>query len=354
QDACDLWSGRWMEDRGKKPVYNSSTCPMLMPTEDCRGNGRPDQNYVSWRWKPWGCQLPDFNGELFFRLLRGKTIAFVGDSLARNHMESLLCTLWQTEVPENRGSKRMHEWCFRAHSVTIIRIWSAWLVNVSSDAFDFAPANLTKLHLEQADMAFIDVLPRLDVLVISCGHWFTKQAAFVRGGRLVGGQLWGDRHLPSPPLSSSDAFSIAMKTALTAITGHAQYKGLTILRTYSPDHYQRGAWNTGGSCSDKVRPLNVSQILRSPYTDLMRRHQLEAFAAAQQYIKNSSKLRLLDITPVFAFRADGHPGVYKVTKHGLHGTPPSQDCVHWCMPGPIDTWNDLLLELLKRELLIST
>ncbi|KAH7284654.1 hypothetical protein KP509_34G064800 [Ceratopteris richardii] len=254
----------------------------------------------------------------------------------------------------------MQKWCFHAHSVTLIRVWSAWLVNVSSDAFDFAPANLTKLHLEQADMAFMDVRPRFDVLVISCGHWFTKQAAFVRGKKLVGGQLWGDLRLPSPPLSSSDAFSIAMTTAITAITGHAQYKGLTILRTYSPDHYEGGAWNTGGSCSDKVRPLNVSQILHSPYTDLMRRHQLEAFTAAQRNIKNSSKLRLLDITPVFAFRADGHPGLYstrepKVRKLGLHDKPPSQDCVHWCMPGAVDTWNDLFLELLKRELLtIST
>ncbi|KAH7282449.1 hypothetical protein KP509_35G031000 [Ceratopteris richardii] len=355
-DACDLWSGRWVEDRGKKAVYNSSSCPVLTPTQDCEGNGRPDQAYISWRWEPWGCQPPEFNAELFFRLLRGKTIAFVGDSVARNHMEALMCILWQTEVPENRGSKKMQKWYFRAHSVTVIRIWSAWLVNVSIDAFDFAPADLVKLHLEQADTAFMDVLPRLDVMVISCGHWFAKKAAFVRGGRVVGGQLWGDRRLPSPPLSSSDAFSIAMETALTAIAGHAQFKGLTILRTYSPDHYEGGAWNTGGSCADKVRPLNTSEIVHNPYTDLMRRHQLEAFTAAQLHIKNSSKLRLLDVTPVFAFRPDGHPGPYrsrglKVNEFGVHGKLPPQDCLHWCMPGPIDTWNDLLLELLKRELL---
>lgn len=24
-------------------------------------------------------------------------------------------------------------------------------------------------------------------------------------------------------------------------------------------------------------------------------------------------------------------------------------CVYWCLPGPIDAWNDLLLEMLRRE-----
>uniref|UniRef100_A0A0A9HQF3 Trichome birefringence-like C-terminal domain-containing protein n=1 Tax=Arundo donax TaxID=35708 RepID=A0A0A9HQF3_ARUDO len=24
------------------------------------------------------------------------------------------------------------------------------------------------------------------------------------------------------------------------------------------------------------------------------------------------------------------------------------DCVHWCLPGPIDTWNEILLQFVKR------
>jgi len=25
------------------------------------------------------------------------------------------------------------------------------------------------------------------------------------------------------------------------------------------------------------------------------------------------------------------------------------DCVHWCLPGPVDTWNEFLLQMLKME-----
>ena len=26
------------------------------------------------------------------------------------------------------------------------------------------------------------------------------------------------------------------------------------------------------------------------------------------------------------------------------------DCLHWCLPGPIDTWNEIFLEMMKKWL----
>ncbi|CAI0451216.1 unnamed protein product [Linum tenue] len=46
-------------------------------------------------------------------------------------------------------------------------------------------------------------------------------------------------------------------------------------------------------------------------------------------------------------RPDGHPSSYghlpdaNVTLYN--------DCVHWCLPGPIDTWSDFLLQTLRME-----
>lgn len=68
------------------------------------------------------------------------------------------------------------------------------------------------------------------------------------------------------------------------------------------------------------------------------------------------KLKMMDITEAFGYRHDGHPGPYrnpdpnKITKRGPDGRPPPQDCLHWCMPGPVDTWNDMVLELIRRDL----
>lgn len=77
------------------PLYTNNTCPVLSQMQNCQGNGRPDKDYEYWRWKPSQCDLPRFDGKKFLELMRGKTLAFVGDSVARNQMESMLCILWQ-------------------------------------------------------------------------------------------------------------------------------------------------------------------------------------------------------------------------------------------------------------------
>eukprot|EP00249_Psilotum_nudum_P022008 c28336_g3_i1 orf=153-1802(+) len=350
---CDLFKGEWIPDPAG-PLYRNDSCPILSQSQNCQGNGRPDKGYENWRWHPRDCDLSRFDAAAFFRVMSGKTLAFVGDSVARNQMESLMCILWQVETPKNIGNKKMQRWFFRTHSVTIIRIWSAWLVHTSTAAFQFAPENLTKLYLEEPDESFMNYLPKFDVLVLSSGHWSTKQTAYIWKDKLVGGQLWWDKKYPLK-MKNVDAFAITIHTGLKAIVSHSEYKGLTILRTYSPDHYEGGAWNAGGSCTGKTQPLKDSDVAFNSYTELMRKHQLQAYEEAKHNISNSSKLRLMDITPVFNSRADGHPGPYrntdphKVTKRGPKGQPPPQDCLHWCMPGPIDTWNEFLLEIIKQE-----
>jgi len=91
---CDLYHGEWLYDPGG-PLYTGSTCPILTQMQNCQLNGRPDKEYENWRWKPSQCELPRFNAAKFLELMRGKTLAFVGDSVARNHMESLVCLLWK-------------------------------------------------------------------------------------------------------------------------------------------------------------------------------------------------------------------------------------------------------------------
>lgn len=95
--GCDLYRGSWFYD-SSGPQYTNNTCPVLTQMQNCQGNGRPDKEYENWRWKPLQCDLPRFDAKKFLELMRGKTIAFIGDSVARNHMESLLCILWQAII----------------------------------------------------------------------------------------------------------------------------------------------------------------------------------------------------------------------------------------------------------------
>ncbi|KAI3411265.1 PMR5N domain-containing protein [Psidium guajava] len=353
--GCDLYHGSWFYD-SLGPSYTNNTCPVLTQMQNCQGNGRPDKEYENWRWKPSQCDLPRFDAKKFLELMRGKTLAFIGDSVARNQMESMLCILWQVEVPKNRGNRRMQRWFFRSTSVMIVRMWSSWLVHQSSEAIDFAPEGVVKLHLDVPDKNIMDFLPKFDVVVLSSGHWFAKQSVYVLDNKIVGGQLWWPDKSRDMKVNNIEAFGISVETIISAIVTHPNYTGVAILRSYSPDHYEGGAWNTGGSCTGKVRPLAAGELVENGFTNIMHEKQVTGFYRAMKKASNKSKMRLMDITEAFGYRHDGHPGPYrspdpnKITKRGPDGRPPPQDCLHWCMPGPVDIWNELVLEIIRREL----
>ncbi|MCO5554057.1 hypothetical protein L7F22_007583 [Adiantum nelumboides] len=92
---CDLSQGEWVPDPAP-PLYTNNTCRYIQDSlQNCLGNGRSDSSYLHWRWKPSECDLPPFDPAFFLDVMRGKRLALIGDSLARNHMESLLCSLTQ-------------------------------------------------------------------------------------------------------------------------------------------------------------------------------------------------------------------------------------------------------------------
>nr|XP_043611916.1 protein YLS7 [Erigeron canadensis] len=352
--GCDLYHGKWVYDSAG-PLYSNNSCPVLSQMQNCQGNGRPDKDYENYRWKPTECNLPRFDPKGFLDLMRGKTLAFIGDSVARNQMESMLCILWQAEVPINRGNKRMQRYYFRSTSTTVIRIWSSWLVHKTTEKFDFAPDGVDKLHLDAPDENFMDVIPSIDVLVLSSGHWFAKRSVYILNNEIVGGQLWWPDNSRKKKIDSTEAFEISVATIITSLVTNPDYKGLTVVRSYSPDHYEGGAWNTGGSCTGKVKPAVDGNLVESGFTNTMHDKQVSGFNRATKNITNKSRVAFMDITKSFAYRHDGHPGPYrsldpnKITKRSADGRPPPQDCLHWCMPGPIDTWNEFLLETIRRD-----
>ncbi|XP_061339040.1 protein YLS7-like [Gastrolobium bilobum] len=352
--GCDLYHGNWIHDP-LGPLYTNNSCPVITQMQNCQGNGRPDQDYENWRWKPFQCDIPRFDPKKFLQLMRGKTLAFIGDSVARNQMESMLCILWQVEVPKNRGNRNMQRYYFRSTSVMIVRIWSSWLVKQISEPFDFAPAGVDKLHLDAPDEKLMEYIPKFDVVVLSSGHWFAKKSVYILNNEIVGGQLWWPDKSKPKKVNNVHAYGISVETILTALVTHPNYTGLTIMRSYSPDHYEGGAWNTGGSCTGKVKPLTLGELVENGHTNTMHEQQVTGFNRAMKKATSRSKLRLMDITEVFQYRHDGHPGPYrspdpnKITKRGPDGRPPPQDCLHWCMPGPVDTWNELVFEIIKRE-----
>jgi len=78
----------------------------------------------------------------------------------------------------------------------------------------------------------------------------------------------------------------------------------------------------------------------------IRNVQVEEASRAQNENRHRRRMNIeiLDITKAMSMRPDAHPGIHWNNKW-MRGY---SDCSHWCLPGPIDMWNELLLSVLKK------
>ncbi|PRQ40208.1 putative PMR5 domain, PC-Esterase, protein trichome birefringence-like 2 [Rosa chinensis] len=89
---CDIYDGKWVRD-DSMPYYPGGSCPHIDRDFNCHLNRRPDDEFLKWKWQPYGCDISSLNATDFLERLRGKRLVFVGDSLNRNMWESLVCIL---------------------------------------------------------------------------------------------------------------------------------------------------------------------------------------------------------------------------------------------------------------------
>jgi len=57
--SCDVFSGSWALGDGPA-AYTGYSCPLIDAEFNCQLYGRPDSDYLRYRWKPAGCELPRY------------------------------------------------------------------------------------------------------------------------------------------------------------------------------------------------------------------------------------------------------------------------------------------------------
>lgn len=118
--SCDFFDGYWVFDNDY-PIYKAGSCPYVDKSFDCFKNGRFDDEFMKLKWKPRSCEIPRFDGKEMMKLLKGKRLVFVGDSLNRNMWESLICSIRVSlndekkivEVSGSRSYKTLGFYSFR-------------------------------------------------------------------------------------------------------------------------------------------------------------------------------------------------------------------------------------------------
>ncbi|KAK4757068.1 hypothetical protein SAY87_007195 [Trapa incisa] len=345
-EDCDLSEGRWVPDT-RGPPYTNWSCRTIPESKDCFMHGRRDRDFLNWWWKPDKCELPRLDPKAFLEMVRGKTMAFIGDSVARNHMESLLCLLSQEETPLDvykDSEDRFRTWLFSEHDFTLKVLWSKFLVAGEETTINGTLSGTFELRVDRVDEKWASELPRFDYAVISSGHWFFRKMYVYDGPGLVGCVYCSDPNVTS--FGPEQALRLAMRTSF----GHiARCEGckpglVTVLRTFSPAHFENGEWNTGGTCN-RTGPQEhgpESGVWQRQFRDT----QVEEMNRARATLGGRGRRRfeVVDVTVAMTMRPDGHPGEF--WSKWMKGY---SDCVHWCLPGPIDVWSDFLMWTLRRS-----
>lgn len=332
-EECNLFDGNWVFDESY-PLYNASECPFAEQGFNCLGNGRRDEDYLRWRWKPKGCDIPRFNVHGILERLRNKRVVFVGDSMSRTQWESLICLLMTGvedknsvyEINNHNITKRIRFLSVRFNSFnfTVEFFRSVFLVQHVWMPRHVPRRVRSTLKLDKMD-DISNQWVNSDILIFNTGHWWVPEKLFETGCYF---QVANTVRLG---MSIPVAFRIALDTWASWVEKMIDTNRTHVFfRTYEPSHWSEQSHRL---CNMSDIPISEAGGKdRSVFSDTI----LEA-------VNNLTvPITVLHITSMSALRSDAHVGKW-------NGNPSVPDCSHWCLPGVPDMWNEILLSYLLSQ-----
>ncbi|KAL1189086.1 Protein trichome birefringence-like 16 [Cardamine amara subsp. amara] len=341
--ACNYAKGKWVVDT-HRPLYSGSGCKQWLASMwACRLMQRTDFVFESLRWQPKDCSMEEFEGSKFLRRMKNKTLAFVGDSLGRQQFQSMMCMIsGGKERPDvldvgpefgfitPEGGARPGGWAYRfpETNTTVLYHWSSTLcdivpINISNPETEHA------MHLDRPPAFLRQYLHKINVLVMNTGHHWNR------------GKLNGNRwvmHVNGVPNNNKklaalgNAKNFTIHSTVSWVSSQLpHHPGLkAFYRSLSPRHFVGGEWNTGGSCNNTT-PMSIGkEVLQEESSDFSAGHAVKG-----------TGVKLLDITALSHIRDEGH-----ISRFSISASRGVQDCLHWCLPGVPDTWNEILFAMI--------
>ncbi|KAI3445851.1 hypothetical protein Pfo_002516 [Paulownia fortunei] len=342
---CNYSDGRWIYDPTvRSPQRYDHTCKEIFKGWNCIASNKSNAiDILKWRWKPYGCDLPPFDPLRFLENFRDTNIGFVGDSLNRNMFVSLFCALKQvsTEVKKWRpvGADRgftfvKYNLTIAYHRTNLLARYGRWSASSNSGILEsLGYKEGYRIDVDLPEGTWAEAPSFHDILIFNTGHWWWAPSKF---DPVKSPMLFFEKGVPvTPPVTPDAGLDMVLRHMVSFVEKNVRPSAILFFRTQSPRHFEGGDWDQGGSCP-RLQPLGPQEVeqlfsLKNNGTNVETRLVNQHLHRA---LKGSS-FQILDITQMSEFRADAHPSTAGGKRH--------DDCMHWCLPGLTDTWNDLFI-----------
>ncbi|KAF3340546.1 Trichome birefringence-like 33 isoform 1 [Carex littledalei] len=346
-ESCNLFSGKWVRDEMTRPLYQEADCPYIQPQLTCLDRGRPEKDYQFWRWQPFECDLPSFNATMMLEALRGKKMLYVGDSLNRGQFTSMVCLL-QSVIPPHAKSfvKNGSLTVFTAmdYNATVEFYWAPFLLESNTD--DAIVHRISDRMVRRDSInTHGDHWKGRDIIVFNSYLWWMTGLKM----KILEGSF-KDEEKKVVEVSTEDAYSIAINSMLRWVNRTMDLtKARVFFTSMSPTHEKSQDWGAapGGNCYNQTTMIEDPNYWGSD----SRKSIMRVISDILQEHQDDVPVTFLNITQLSAYRKDAHTAIYKkqwnpLTPEQIANPVSYADCVHWCMPGVQDTWNELLFAKL--------
>ena len=361
-----------MEWRRKLPscphiVTRPYKCTAAGEIEQCATDLKRFKRLQSWGLYTGGGQMElRFNATKFLRCMRNKHLAIVGDSLSRGHYNHLVCYLQRQASLEKltavsleaqkdgdtKGMKARARWNItmkggffhvpNKYNVTVTFHHANLPVGVNrssqgrNGSTSREPKNSPEPVLDPvsngtrylANIGEDAFRQGADVIMLAYGNHF-KPSEIHRGGR--------EHPIEDPILAKMTAAGLQHYLDQQL----SKYPDAHVLwRSFAPQHYVNGDWNTGGVCGNRTRGRLQGRHdeMGFEYRGWLHHSTQRDFGPMRS--KFPERVRFLDVTDMAWERGDAHLDRERLPKTGK-----VSDCSHYCSAAT-DGWSLLMQHAL--------